>query len=61
MPANEALDNAALTRLKGEIAKDRARLFEQLEKLGLDEPLTERSPGVAATGRLSRVFSLMSA
>lgn len=59
MPQTPPPDKQALLRLKDEIAKDRARLAVQLEKLSLDDE--PAAPGGKTTGRLSRVFSLMSA
>jgi hypothetical protein len=53
------IDNPALLRLKNEIAKDRARLSERLEEMGLADRTAAPSHDVM-TGRLYRVFSLMS-
>ncbi|MEX0749626.1 MAG: hypothetical protein WD359_02365 [Dehalococcoidia bacterium] len=53
-------DNPAVARLKAEIAKDRARLSEQLERMDLDDGPVAPATGTT-TGRLSRVFALMSA
>ena len=57
MPPATSPDKQALLRLKAEIAKDRARLAVQLALLA-DEASEEQA---TTTGRLSRVFSLMSA
>jgi len=58
MPPATSPDKQALLRLKAEIAKDRARLAVQLALLA-DEASEEQA--TTTTGRLSRVFSLMSA
>lgn len=59
MPPEASPAKQALVRLKNEIAKDRARLAQQLALL---EPEDEdETPTSATRGRLSRVFSLMSA
>jgi hypothetical protein len=61
MASNTIADDAAVRRLKAEIAKDKARLAEQLAKVGLDDDAgVPEAPG-ATTGRLSRVFGLMNA
>jgi hypothetical protein len=51
-------DNPTLHRLKLEIARDRARLSDRLDDLGLSD---REAPQTAEpkTGRLYRVFSLM--
>jgi hypothetical protein len=62
MPPATSPDKQALLRLKAEIAKDRARLAQQLALLAVDEAAEDEDvPGTRSTGRLSRVFSLMSA
>lgn len=61
MASSTNADDAAVLRLKNEIAKDKARLAEYLRKVGLDDAAgVPEGPG-ATTGRLSRVFGLMNA
>jgi len=59
MAVNTTVDNQAVLRLMREIAKDRARLSQEIAELALDDTPEAKSSG--KTGRLSRVFALRSA
>jgi hypothetical protein len=61
VPQPPSADKQAILRLKNEIAKDRARLAQQLALLADEEPAGDGDASTRTTGRLSRVFSLMSA